>query len=225
VFLAALRVFEFLGMVPNAVAQGAMPALTREALRGGEGVRRRTAGTMALVAAPAATGLALVAAGVVGLLFGGAYADGAAPLRILAIALLPLFMNALLSWALLARGRAGWLPRLTGLRVVTAMGLALVLVPRLGAVGAAVGLAGAEWLLLTLGWLACRSAAFEVRIARPLAWALVGCVPMALAVSGVSASLLLAIPVGALTYAATLAGAWRLVPGFARGRSPDLRYP
>ena len=225
VFLAALRVFEFLGMVPNAVAQGAMPALTREALGGGEGVRRRTAGTMALVAAPAATGLALVAPGVVGFLFGGAYADGTAPLRILAIALLPLFLNALLSWALLARGRAGWLPRLTGLRVATAMGLALVLVPRLGAVGAAAGLAGAEWVLLALGWLACRSAAFEVRIARPVGWALVGCVPMALAVSGVSASLLLASPVGALTYAATLASAWRLVPGFARGLSPDLRYP
>jgi O-antigen/teichoic acid export membrane protein len=47
IFLAALRVFEFLGMVPSAVAQGAMPALTREALRGGDTVRRRTAGTMA----------------------------------------------------------------------------------------------------------------------------------------------------------------------------------
>jgi O-antigen/teichoic acid export membrane protein len=225
VFLAALRVFEFLGMVPNAVAQGAMPALTREALRGGEGVRRRTAGTMALVAAPAAIGLALVAGAVVELLFGGAYADGAAPLRILAIALLPLFMNALLSWTLLARGRAAWLARLTGLRVVAALALALVLVPRLGAVGAAAGLAGAEWLLLVLGWLACRSAAFEVRIARPVGWALAACVPMALAVSGVSADLVLAIPVGALTYAATLAGAWKLVPAFARGLSPDLRYP
>jgi O-antigen/teichoic acid export membrane protein len=225
VFLAALRVIEFLGMVPNAVAQGAMPALTREALRGGEDVRRRTAGTMALVAAPAAIGLALVAGLVVELLFGGAYADGAAPLRILATALLPLFMNALLSWALLARGRAAWLPRLTGLRVAAALGLALVLVPRLGAVGAAVGLAGAEWLLLALGSVACRSAAFEVRIARPVGWALLACVPMALAVSGVSGSLVLAIPVGALTYAATLAGAWRLAPGLARGMSTDLRYP
>jgi O-antigen/teichoic acid export membrane protein len=225
VFLAALRVFEFLGMVPNAVAQGAMPALTREALRGGEGVRRRTAGTMALVAAPAALGLALVAGGVVGLLFGSAYADGAAPLRILATALLPLFMNALLSWALLARGRAAWLPRLTGLRVVAAVALALVLVPRLGAVGAAVGLAGAEWLLLALGWLACRSAGFDVRVARPVVWALVACLPMALAVSGVRASLVLAIPLGALTYVATLAAAWKLVPGFARGLSTDLRYP
>jgi len=215
IFLCALRVFEFLGMVPSAVAQGAMPALTREALRGGEGVRRRTAGTLALVAAPAAIGLALVAEGVVRLLFGAAYADGAAPLRVLAIALLPLFMNALLSWALLARGRAAWLPRLTGLRVVAAVGLALVLVPRLGTVGAAVGLAGAEWLLLALGWLACRSAGFDVMVVRPIGWALVACLPMALAVSGVSASLVLAIPLGALTYVATLAAAWRLA-GAAR---------
>jgi hypothetical protein len=41
----------------------------------------------------------------------------------------------------------------------------------------------------------------------------------------VSANLVLAIPVGTLTYAATLAGAWKLVPAFARGLSPDLRYP
>jgi len=213
IFLCALRVFEFLGMVPSAVAQGAMPALTREALRGGEGVRRRTAGTLALVAAPAAIGLALVAEGVVGLLFGGAYTDGAAPLRVLAIALLPLFMNALLSWALLARGRAAWLPRLTGVRVVAAVGLALVLVPWLGAVGAAVGLAGAEWLLLALGLFACRSAGFDVRVVRPIGWALVACLPMALAVSGVRKSLVLALPLGALTYLATLAAAWRLTGG------------
>ena len=217
VFLAALRVFEFLGMVPNAVAQGAMPALTREAIQGGEGVRRRTAATMALVAAPAALGLVLVAEGVVGLLFGGAYADGASSLRILAAALLPLFMNALFSWGLLASGRAAWLPRLTGLRVVAAVCLALVLVPRLGATGAAAGLAGAEWLLFALGFRALRSAGFEVRVARAIGWALLACVPMVLAVSGTSASLLLAVPVGALTYAATLAAAWRLVPRAARG--------
>ena len=109
--------------------------------------------------------------------------------------------------------------------MVLALALALVLVPPLGAVGAAAGLAGAEWLLLVLGWLACRSASFEVRIVKPVAWALAACVPMALAVSGVSSNLILAIPVGALTYAATLAGAWRLAPGLARGLSTDLRYP
>ncbi len=223
VFLAALRVFEFLGMVPSAVAQGAMPALTREALRGGEGVRRRTAGTMALVAAPAAVGLALVAGGVVNLLYGRAYAEAATPLRILALALVPLFMNALLSWAVLARGRASWLPRLTAVRVLAALALALALVPPLGAIGAAAGLVGAEWLLLALGSLACRGAAFVVPLARPVGWALAACVPMALAVSGVRDSLALALAVGALSWAATLAAALRLRPALARDLVGDLR--
>jgi hypothetical protein len=103
---------------------------------------------MALVAAPAAVGLALVAGGVVNLLYGQPYAEAATPLRLLAAALLPLFMNALLSWAVLARGRASWLPRLTAVRVAAAVAFALSLVPPLGAVGAAAGLALAEWLLL-----------------------------------------------------------------------------
>jgi O-antigen/teichoic acid export membrane protein len=216
VFLAALRVLELLSVVPAAVAQGAMPALTREALHGGDGVRRRTAGTMALVAAPAACGLGLVAGGVVEALYGGAYADAGTPLRLLALALVPLFVNALLSWALLASGRASWLPRLTAARVLVALALALVLVPRLGASGAAVGLAGAEWALLGLGWLACRRAGFRVRVARPLAWALAACLPMAAAVSGVRESLVLSVAVGALSWGATLAAAWTLLPGVAR---------
>jgi O-antigen/teichoic acid export membrane protein len=229
-FLAALTVFWFLSMVPAAVAAGAMPALTREALRGGTAVRRRTAATLAFLAAPAAVGLALVAPPVAALLLRAGYApaDYAAAagfLRLLSPALPALFLNALVCASLIASGRTSWLPRLTAARVVVAFTLAFALVPALGATGAAVGLVLAEWLLLALGWLACRSAAFEVRIARPVGWALVACVPMALAVSGVSASLLLAIPVGALTYAATLASAWRLAPGFARGLSTDLRYP
>jgi O-antigen/teichoic acid export membrane protein len=225
IFLAALRVFEFLGMVPNAVAQGAMPALTREALRGGDAVRRRTAGTMAFVAAPAAVGLALVATSVVALLYGSEYAAAGAPLLVLAAGLLPLFMNALVSWAIVARGHAAWLPRLTALRVVAAAALAFALVPRLGAVGAAVGLAAAEWLLLALGWLACRRASFPVAVLRPVGWALAACVPMALAVSGVRGSLALAVPVGGLSWAAALAVAFRFRPALARELFGELRYP
>src|SRR5207247_8157995 len=43
-FMAALRVVEFLNLVPSAVCAGAMPALTREAMGGpGDGARRRRA--------------------------------------------------------------------------------------------------------------------------------------------------------------------------------------
>jgi O-antigen/teichoic acid export membrane protein len=227
-FYAALNVVWFLSMVPTAAAAGAMPALTREALHGGAAVRRRTAATLALLAAPAAVGLALVAPPVAVLLLGGGYvpveyAVTADALRIMAAALPALFLNALVFASLIASGRAAWLPRLTATRVAIAFALAFALVPPLGARGAALGLVLAEWLLLLLGWLACRRAAFGVPVARPVGWALVACAPMALAVSGVRDRLALALALGALSWAATLAAAWTLRPGLARELVGDSR--
>ena len=143
-FLAALRVYEFLNVVPAAVAAGAMPGLTREAVRGHGPVRSRTAWTLAFLAAPAAVGLGLVAPAVARLLLGagydaGAYAGTAAPLRLLSLALPALFMNGLLLSALVAAGRAAWLPRLTAARVLAALAMAVPLVSAAGGLGAALG--------------------------------------------------------------------------------------
>jgi len=220
-FSVALSVIWFLSMVPTAIAAGAMPALTREALRAEGPVRRRTAATLALTAAPAAVGLALVARPVAGALLGAGYgasgyaavADG---LRVMALALPALFLNALVFASLIAAGRASWLPRLTAARVALAFALAFLLVPALGGHGAAVGLVCAEWALVAVGAAACRRASFGIPVVAPLGWALVACVPMALAVSGVRESLPLAVAVGALSWAATLAAALWLRPGLAR---------
>jgi O-antigen/teichoic acid export membrane protein len=229
-FYAALNVVWFLSMVPTAVAAGAMPALTREALRGGGPVRSRTAATLALLAAPAAVGLALVAPPTAELLLGHGYAAAdyagtAGLLRLLSAALPALFLNALAFAALIAAGRARWLPRLTTARVAIAFALAFGLVPSLGPHGAALGLVLAEWLLLALAAAACRRASFAVPAVRPIAWALAACAPMALAVSGVRESLPAALVIGALTWAATLAAVWRLRPRLARELVGDLRYP
>jgi O-antigen/teichoic acid export membrane protein len=220
-FSVALSVIWFLSMVPTAIAAGAMPALTREALRGEGAVRRRTSATLALVAAPAAVGLALVAPPVAAALLGGGYAGSAyaavaADLRIMALALPATFLNALVFAALIAAGRVSWLPRLTAARVALAFALAFVLVPALGGPGAAAGLVGSEWALLAAGAAACRRASFGIPVVAPLAWAVVACVPMALAVNGVRESLPLAVAVGALSWAATLAAAMWLRPGLAR---------
>jgi O-antigen/teichoic acid export membrane protein len=220
-FAAALNVVWFLAMVPSAVAAGAMPALTREALQGGASVRNRTAATLALLAAPAAVGLALVARPVAVLLLGpgytpSGYAATASSLRLLSAALPALFLNAILMVSLIAVGRASWLPRLTASRVAMAFALAFFLVPAFGPRGAALGLVVAEWLLLALAATACRVASFTVPVAKPVAWALLACVPMAMAVSGVRENLPLALGIGALSWAATLAAALRLLPGFGR---------
>ncbi len=223
-FLAALNVYWFLAMVPTAISGGAMPALTREALRGDDAVRRRASATLALLAAPAGVGLALVAAPLL-LIFGPDYPSAAVPLRVMSAGIPALFMNALLFAALIAAGRGAWLPWLTATRVALAFGMALALVPRLGNLGAALGLVAVEWLLLVLATTACRRAEFAVPVGGPIVWALLACVPMALAVYGVRGSVWLAIPIGVLTWAATLAALLLFWPERARQLTGDLRYP
>ena len=236
-FYAALNVVWPLGMVPAAVTAGAMPALTREAGRhlagadrapvDGGSVRSRTAATLALLGAPAAVGLALVAPELSRLLLHAPAGQAltAATMRIATAAVPALFLNAALASSLIAVGRAGWLPWLTAARVAFAFVLAALLVPPLGARGAAAGFVAAEWLLLALGSAACRRAGFAVPVARPLGWSLLGCVPMALAVNGVASSLPAALAIGGLTWVATLLAALQLKPALVRQVTGDLRYP
>ncbi|MBN2368899.1 MAG: lipopolysaccharide biosynthesis protein [Vicinamibacteria bacterium] len=214
-FLTALNLLWPLSLVPNAVAAGAMPALTREALRGAGHVRQRTAAMLALFAAPAAVGLMIVAPGLIRFIFGADFAPAAIWLRLLALALIPMFFGGLLSWALIAAGRAALLPWLLAIRIAAAFLLALILVPRFGATGAAAGFVVAEVLLLVLGTRACSIARFAVPVVRPAILALAATAPMAFAVWGVGDSPLLALAVGVLTYGATLAAAWRLFPRLA----------
>jgi O-antigen/teichoic acid export membrane protein len=219
-FAAALKVVELVNVVPAAIAAGAMPALTREAARGTDPVRRRTAATAALLAAPAAAGVVLVAPGLLRVL-GGGYAPAAGPLRVLAPALLALFMNTILLHALVAAGRARWLPVLTAWRVAAAALLAVVLIPRLGATGAAIGFLTAELLLLVLAARACGAAGFEVPVARSLSAALGVTLPMAAAVAIAGTGPLGSIAVGIVTYALTLVLARRLAPRLIPGLAPE----
>lgn len=215
-FGAALKIVESLNAVPTAVAAGAMPALTREAIAGGRGrasaVRARTAATAALLAVPAAAGLALLAPGVLRIL-GADYVAAAPALRILAFVVIALFMNVVLLHALIAAGRSAWLPRLTGTRVALAAALALAFVPRWGMVAAAAGFLAAELLLLGLSARACRRAGFAVPLGGSLGVAAAASLPMAAAVRALSAGPLASAVIGAAVYAATLALGWMLLRG------------
>ncbi|HVQ28003.1 MAG TPA: polysaccharide biosynthesis C-terminal domain-containing protein, partial [Vicinamibacteria bacterium] len=225
-FTAALLVVQALNFVPNALCAGAMPALTREALRvqaggaPGEGatdaVRRRTAATVAFAAVPAAIGLALVAPTLPRFLLQEAYSDAALPLAVFALSVVPLFLNGLFTYALIAAERASLLPRLTAVRVVLAAILAAVLVPAAGAVGAALGFVLSELVLVALGSRAATQARFPVRVARPVLAALVAALPMAAAVAPLRANLPLAILAGVITYGAAVALGARISPRLRR---------
>ena len=208
-FAAALKVVESLGGVPAAISGGAMPALTREALTGGNGARGRTAATVAFLAVPAAVGLVLLAPQAMQLL-GEGYAASARPLRVLAVAVVATFTNAVLLHALLAAGRAAWLPRLTALRLGAALLLAVPLIAALGAFGGALGFLAAELVLLVAAARACAAARFEVPVARPLGLALLASLPMAALLAAWRPALAPALLLGLASYGATLALAWRL---------------
>ena len=224
-FAAAMKVVESLNMVPAAITAGAMPALTREGLRGQGPVRGRTAGSVALAAVPAAAGLLLVAPELAARLYGAEFAGAAAPLRVLALSLVILFMNSVLLHSLLAVGRARWLPLLTGLRVAAAVLLAFVLVPALGELGAAAGFLTSELVLLLLASRACAAARFEVPLAGPLLRALGVSLPMAGVVALLGAGLITSVGVGTLVYVATLALTWRLAPQLIAEGRLDVHCP
>lgn len=214
-FGAALKLVESLNAIPAALVSGALPALTREALSESrrEDVRRRTAVLVAFLAVPAALGMGLLAPGVLRLL-GAGFENAAPALRVLSMAIAVLFTNTLLLHALIAVGRAEKLPRLTAVRVGCAAVLALVLVPALGGVGAAVGFLVSELVLSGLASRACDHAGFAVGVGRPLVVAVALSLPMAAAVgllwgsdvtlSGLGARVFL----GTLVYVLTLGAAW-----------------
>jgi O-antigen/teichoic acid export membrane protein len=211
-FAAALAVVTPMTLVPAAIAAGAMPALTREALRGSGPVRERTAATVALLGVPGAVGLALLAPAIVGLAFGADYAEAANALRLLAPALIAMFLNNVLLHSLVALGRAPVLPRLTALRVAAAAGFALLLIPAFGITGAAAGFTLSELLLLPLAARACARERFAVPVLRSLALAASLSLPMALVVAFARGRAVPALLAGGLTYGATVFAAWRLQP-------------
>jgi O-antigen/teichoic acid export membrane protein len=214
-FQLALRVVEFLNGLSSAVCAGAMPALTREAIRGDGPVRRRTGLTAALLAGPAFVGLLLVAPEALVLLGGPAFAGGGLALRVMALSLLPLFLNAVLLHSLIAAGRAGILPRLTLVRVTLASLLAFALVPPYGAVGGALGFLISEMVLLALAERACAAARFPVPVLRPILIAVAAALPMAAVVATAGGGVLVSVVLGLVVYVLTLAAAWKIAPGMA----------
>lgn len=212
-FAVALRVVEFLVMVPSAVAGGAMPALAREAHSGSFAVRRRTAWIVALLAGASSLGLVMVAPGVPQVFGSADYSGTEVPVRVLALAVPPLFVNVLLAYALTAAGRPERLPRLTGLRVAMSFLLALFLAPRFGALGAAIGFLVSEVVIVFFGVAACRAVRFPVPVALPVVSGLGLALPMAGVVALCGNDLTTQLVAGAAAWLLTMGFVWFATKG------------
>ncbi len=154
-FAVALRFVEALASLPNAISAGAMPALTREARTGGRAALERTLATAVLLAAGLGAGLFWAGPWLVRVLFGPGFEAAIGPLRVLSVALLPLFAGNVWLHALVAAGRDTWLPRASGGRVLVGALTCAALGPHWGAAGAAVAYLTAETAQASGAGLAC----------------------------------------------------------------------
>lgn len=118
--------------LPQAAAFGSGPELARL-------YARSRLFTFALIW-PAAVAFLLVPELVLRGVFGAAYGAGATPLRVLGLALLVDWLAVGKDNVLVAGGWGGVVSRLAGLATLAGLGTTLLLVPRLGAVGAALGI-------------------------------------------------------------------------------------
>jgi O-antigen/teichoic acid export membrane protein len=163
-----------------------------------------------LLGAPLAVGLAVTAPGVIGLLYGAAYAPAAAVLAVLALGSLPAFAAGASPAVLHATKRQDRLLRQGVLAAVVDVVLALALVPLAGALGAALASVVAQGFGSVLAIRAAVRIAGTVvpvgALARIVAAALIMGLVAALPVLalGGAAGLVSAVLVGAVSYPITL---------------------
>ena len=144
-------------------------------------------------------------------------------LRVLALALVPMFVNALLLHCLIAAGRPQRVPVLTGVRVAVAGLLALALVPTWGAAGAAWGFLAAEGALLVAAAGACAAVGFAVPLASPLAWGAALALPCTAAAALGGAGLVVPGTAAAIVYALLAMGVMAHARGLERKEAMGIR--
>jgi O-antigen/teichoic acid export membrane protein len=157
VFQSAFRVFEASFVLSGGIAGGTFPLLvSRLGKPGFEGLSRFLLGLLLVVAAPLACLFAFGGETLLVLLYGSEFRDGAAPLAFLGLALLAVFANALTTHLLVAAGRTRAFISSLLVRLAVGLGLDFLLIGSLGATGAAVAVAAAEWSLLVVSLFCAR---------------------------------------------------------------------
>lgn len=166
---------------------------------GGRWAATRTSELVLLIAVPAAAGLWLLRAPLIGV-FGPQYAGSVVLLGVLAAALPALALNLYGGYVLGAAGRIGWMVALYAGSVTIKGALQLALVPRWGPVGTAAAVVAAE-VLLTAGFAVALAKVVAVASGRR-SWVLAA---VAAALAPVAASALAHLPVVVPAAAYTIA--------------------
>ena len=211
-FAAAYKIVEGLALVPLTIGQILFPLLSRSARSATvlfETVFAVGVKCLLFLGVPAAIALALSADRVVRLAYGADF-DAAGPtLAVIGLSVLALFPSALLPFVFAALRLQRRYIAATAVALAVNAAVDVVLVPRQGALGAAVGLLSGEAAFLAVGVALLVPRALGGRLLARLAWRpLVAGGVMAAVVAGVGhahpGGLLPSLGVGVLAYAAAL---------------------
>lgn len=153
IYGAAYQPIEYLFLVSAVIVGVLFPLVARAYATDHEQfVHVYQVGVDVIVAAmlPVSIGLMIVAHPLVRLMYGDDFAGAGAPMLLLALALVPMTVNAWQGFALVAAGRAATVVRYLAVALAMQITLDLVLVPRLSAVGAAWAALASSVLLLSM---------------------------------------------------------------------------
>ena len=105
---------------------------------------------MFMIALPLALGISLLADRIIFLLYGQEFSEAVPALQILIWAVAFMFISLVTGYGLISRGKQKLNTSITGLAMVTNVIINLVLIPKLGYIGASIGIFVAEFLVVFL---------------------------------------------------------------------------
>ena len=157
-FGAAYKILEAVRILPWLLCMAIFPRLSREAAHPtGEGFRTAYVFVLKLLlvlAVPFAAGFFLLARPLVRFLYPPEYADAVLPMLWMAAAILPMFLNGLFGYGVVAREKQTLMIRVYSTGVLFQLVAGRLLVPQYGAVGAAISYLAGETALLIFGLVA-----------------------------------------------------------------------
>ncbi|HEU5344419.1 MAG TPA: polysaccharide biosynthesis C-terminal domain-containing protein [Ktedonobacterales bacterium] len=211
VYGAAYRLFDTLTFIPGIVVGAVMsPILSKYAVDTDRGKLRlaieKSTSAMLLCSLPAAAGLLVTAPNIIGFIYQREDFTGSEyVLQALAIGLIALYLNSVLTTVLVSTGQERKLPIMASVALVFNVGLNLILIPRFMDMGAAWATTLTELLLLGIGLWMIDRALIPVKLLKTTAKILGATIIMAVVAHALDHfNILIIMPIAAAVYVAAL---------------------
>ncbi len=153
-YAAAQRVVQFIAIIPGFIAMATFPLLSKYESDNAKmsGMFEKIMATVFALGIPLALGGFLLSTSFMSLVFGSDYAAGGTTLSILMLSLLASFPNIILSNVIMSKNLQRTFIAATSIGVAVNIILNILLIPRYGAVGAAVSVTITQLLIMIINW-------------------------------------------------------------------------